>query len=120
MEKRNKIIYWIVTGLLSGLMLMSASMYFLKYEMVNETFTFLGFPSFLIYPLAIAKLLGLVAIWSNKSKLLKEWAYAGFFFDFIIALGAHFLASDGQSGMAIIAIVLLLISRIYDNKVFEK
>ncbi|WP_218972282.1 DoxX family protein [Labilibaculum filiforme] len=48
MKKRDKIIYWIATGLLSALMLMSASMYFMKYEMVNQTFTFLGFPSFVI------------------------------------------------------------------------
>lgn len=118
MEKRNKIIYWITTGLLSGLMLMSVSMYFMKYEMVSGTFTFLGFPTFIIYPLAVAKLLGLLAIWSNKSKLLKEWAYAGFFFDFVLALGAHLVAADGQFGMAAIAIVLLIASRIYDSKVF--
>ncbi|MFA9372090.1 MAG: DoxX family protein [Labilibaculum antarcticum] len=118
MEKRNKIIYWVTTGLLSGLMLMSASMYFMKYEMVSGTFSFLGFPSFIIYPLAVAKLVGLLAIWSNKSKLLKEWAYAGFFFDFVLALGAHLVVADGQFGMAAIAIVLLILSRIYDSKVF--
>ncbi|MUP39486.1 DoxX family protein [Labilibaculum euxinus] len=120
MEKRNKIIYWIATGLLSGLMLMSASLYFTKYEVVSGMFTFLGFPTFVIYPLAIAKILGLVAIWSNKSKLLKEWAYAGFFFDFVLALGAHLVAADGQFGMAATALVLLIVSRIYNSKVFGK
>ena len=117
MEKRNKIIYWIATGLLTALMLMSASMYFMKYEMVSQTFISLGFPTFVIYPLAIAKLLGLLAIWSNKSKLLKEWAYAGFFFDFVLALSAHMVVQDGQSGMAIAAIALLIVSRIYDAKI---
>ncbi len=117
MKKGNKIIYWIATSLLTALMLMSASMYFMKYEMVSQFFTHLGFPTYVIYPLAIAKLLGLVAIWTNKSKLLKEWAYAGFFFDFVLALSAHLLAHDGQSGMAIVAIVLLIVSRIFDGKV---
>lgn len=116
MDKKYKIIYWIATGLLTALMLMSAGMYFMKYEMVSKTFTNLGFPIFVIYPLAIAKLLGLLAIWSNKSKLLKEWAYAGFFFDFILALAAHMVVQDGQSGMAIAAIVLLIVSRITDGK----
>ena len=119
MEKRNKIIYWIATGLLTALMLMSASMYFMKYDMVSTTFKSLGFPTFVIYPLAIAKVLGLVAILSRKSKLLKEWAYAGFFFDFVLAFSAHIVANDGQFGMALIAIVLLLVSRIYDDKVFS-
>lgn len=118
MEKRNKIIYWIATGLLTALMLMSISMYFMKYEMVSATFTKLGFPAYLVYPLAIAKLLGLIAILSKKSELLKEWAYAGFFFDFLLAFSAHIAANDGEFGMALIAIVLLIVSRIYDRKVF--
>lgn len=118
MEKRNKIIYWIATGLLTALMLISAGMYFMNYEMVSATFQKLGFPIFVIYPLAVAKLLGLIAILSKKSKLLKEWAYAGFFFDFILAFFAHIVAQDGEYMMALIAIVLLLVSRIYDGKVF--
>ena len=119
MEKRNKIIYWVATGLLTALMLMSISMYFMKYEMVSDTFTRLGFPSFMVYPSAIAKLLGLIAILSRKSQLLKEWAYAGFFFDFSLAFGAHMVAKDGEFGMAVIAIILLLVSRVYDGKVFS-
>lgn len=62
MEKRIKIIYWIVTGLLTGLMLVTAVVYFIKYELVSDTFTLLGFPTFIVYPLAIAKFLGLIAI----------------------------------------------------------
>jgi hypothetical protein len=119
MEKRNKIIYWIVTGLLTVLMLMSAVMYFMNYEMVSATFLKLGFPTFVIYPLAIAKILGLIAILSKKSKLLKEWAYAGFFFDFVLAFFAHIVAKDGEFAPALIAIVLLIVSRIYDGKVFR-
>jgi hypothetical protein len=119
MEKRNKIIYWIATGLLTALMLMSAGMYFMNYEMVSATFTKLGFPTFVIYPLAVAKLLGLVAILSKKSNLLKEWAYAGFFFDFILAFFAHIVAQDGEYAPAFIAIVLLVVSRIYEQKAFS-
>ena len=118
MEKRNKIIYWIATGLLSALMLMSASMYIFNYEMVSQTFVKLGFPVYIIYPLAAAKILGLIAILTKKSKFLKEWAYAGFFFDFVLALSAHLLINDGAFLPAIIAIVLLIISYRYDKKVF--
>ena len=118
MEKRNKIIYWIATGLLSALMLMSASMYIFNYEMVSQTFVNLGFPVYIIYPLAIAKLLGVIAILSNKSKFLKEWAYAGFFFDFVLALSAHWVINDGEFVPAFVAIVLLIVSYRYDKKVF--
>ncbi len=118
MEKRNKIIYWVVTGLLCLMMLMSASMYLFKYDMVSSIFTKLGFPTFIVYPLAIAKILGVIAILTKKSKLLKEWAYAGFFFDFLLALAAHLNVQDGEYIPAIVALILLAISRIYDGKVF--
>ena len=118
MEKRNKIVYWIATGLLSALMLMSASMYIFNYEIVSQTFLSLDFPVYLIYPLAIAKILGLVAILSRKSNFLKELAYAGFFFDFVLALSAHWVVNDGEFVPAFVAIVLLIVSYRYDKKVF--
>lgn len=118
MEKRNKIIYWIATGLLSALMLMSASMYVFNYEIVSRTFVNLGFPVYIIYPLAAAKILGLIAILTRKYKFLKEWAYAGFFFDFVLALLAHWVINDGEFVPAFVAIVLLIISYRYDKKAF--
>ncbi len=118
MEKRNKIIYWIATILLSAMMLMSASMYVLKYEMVSQIFMSLGFPIYLVYPLAVAKILGVTAILSRKSKFLKEWAYAGFFFDFILALSAHWVVNDGGYISAFVAILLLTVSYRYGKKVF--
>ncbi|MBB6460918.1 DoxX family protein [Flammeovirga kamogawensis] len=119
MEKSNKIIYYGSTGLLSVMMLMSAGMYFVKHEEIASVFTNLGYPSYIIYPLAIAKIAGLIAIWSRKSNLLKEWAYAGFFFDFVLAAAAHISISDGEQFGAIIAAVLLLVSRFYEYKVYS-
>jgi len=105
--KRNTIIYVVATGLLSALMLMSAGMYLFNHGQIVEAFTALGYPTYLIYPLAAAKLLGLVAIWSGFSPLLRNLAYAGFFYDFLLAAGAHLAVGDGQAGMAIGALVLL-------------
>lgn len=119
MEKRNKIIYYGATGLLSALMLFSAGMYLFNYTEVKDVFGTLGFPSWIIYPLAGAKILGLIAIWSRKSNTLKEWAYAGFFFDFLLAAGAHLSVGDGEFMPAIMAAVFLLVSYIYDRKVFS-
>ena len=115
--KRDKVIYWISTGLLTALMLMSAGMYLFYNEMVSEIFTSLGFPTYIIYPLAVAKILGLIAIWTNKSKMLKEWAYAGFFFDFMLAASAHIMVSDGEYPGAIVAMILLIVSYVFDKKI---
>jgi len=115
-NKRNKIIYLVATGLLTALMLFSAGMYFFNYEMVSATFTKLGFPTYIIYPLAIAKILGLIAIWTKKSNALKEWAYAGFFFDFVLALTAHINISDGEYAPALLALVLLFVSYFFEKR----
>ena len=80
--KKDKVIYWGATGLLSAMTLMAAVMYFVQYEMVGEMFVSLGFPVYLIRPLGIAKVLAVIAILSNKSPLLKGMAYAGLFYTF--------------------------------------
>ena len=108
--KTNRIIYYIATGLLTVMMLMSATMYFVQNEMVTETFLRLGYPAHIVYPLAIAKILGLVAIWTKKSTRLLEWAYAGFFFDFVLAASAHISVGDGEQYASIAAMVFLLTS----------
>ncbi|MEM1219204.1 MAG: DoxX family protein [Bacteroidota bacterium] len=105
-----RIIYYVSTGLLTLLMLFSAGMYLFNTEMIKEAFTALGYPTYIIYPLAIAKLLGLVAIWTRLSPTLFEWAYAGFFFDTLLAAAAHLMVQDGGQGAAFVGVVLVLVS----------
>lgn len=78
--------------------------------MIAEFYGNMGYPTYLIYPLAIAKILGLVVIWGNFSRSLKEWAYAGFFFNALLAFFAHYMVSDGQHMGAVIAFVAVLLS----------
>ena len=108
-----KIAYWIFTIGMCGMFLFSAHMYFTNYEMVTGYFeNYMKFPAWLVYPLATAKVLGVVAIVSGVSRMLKEWAYAGFFFDGVMAFSAHYMAEDGGGGMALFAIVTTIGSRI--------
>ena len=117
--KTIKTIYFIATGLFTASILMSASMYFIEHEMVSETFARLGYPVYLVYPLAIAKFLGLIAIWTKKSNTLKEWAYAGFFFDFVLTICAHTAAKDGGFVAPLVMIVILLVSYIFEKKAYK-
>jgi len=108
-----KIAYWIFTAGMCGIFLFSAQMYFFNYEMITGYFeNNMGFPAWLVYPLATAKVLGVVAVISGLSRMLKEWAYAGFFFDSVMAFSAHYMAGDGAGGMALFAIVMTVGSRI--------
>jgi len=116
-QKRDKIIFQVTTGFLTAFMLMSAGMYFFNYDTISEIFTSLGFPAYIVYPLAVLKILGLIAIWSNRSKSLKEWAYAGFFFDFVLALSAHINAGDAGLAPPIVALILLFSSYFFDKKI---
>ena len=83
--KWKRILYWAATVPLVAMMLFAAFNYFFNHAAIVEVFNKLGFPTYIIYPLAIAKLLGVTAIISRWSTVLKEWAYAGFFFNFILA-----------------------------------
>ena len=114
MKKRNKIIYWVTTGLLSAMMLMTAGMYIMKYEEIAQAFSGLGFPVYIVYPLATAKALGIVAILTRKSRILKELAYAGFFYTFVLAFSAHINAGDGEFVPPVVALVLLISSYVFD------
>ncbi|NNE66360.1 MAG: DoxX family protein [Pyrinomonadaceae bacterium] len=108
--KITKIVFYVATGLLTLMMLFSAGMYIFNNAEVSKLFNALGYPSYIVYPLAVAKILGLIAIWSNYSEKLKQWAYAGFFYDFILALSAHISVGDGEFAPALVAIVLLFAS----------
>lgn len=105
--KNPKLPYWISTGLLTALMLMSVGMYFFKTADIQQVFETLGYPAYIVLPLGIAKLAGLAAIWFVDNRSLKEWAYAGFFFDFVLAFFAHIMIGDGEFAGALVATVLL-------------
>jgi hypothetical protein len=115
-EKSRRIVFWITTGLLSVMVMMFVGNSLFNKEMFTNRFASLGYPIYLIYPLTIAKVLGLIAIWSNKSKLLREWAYAGFFFNFVLAFMAEIHAVDGEYISSPLALILLLISYNIQNK----
>ena len=118
MEKRNKIIYYTATGLFSAMTLMAVMMYFFKTEDVRMMFESIGVSGALVIPLGIAKLLGLIAIWTNKSRLLKELAYLGYGMSFTGAIVAHLMAEDGLFYGPIILIILGGVSFIFHRKLF--
>lgn len=115
--KTSKIVYYVSTGLLTMLLLFSAGMNLFNYDEVAVMYTSFGYPTYIIYPYGILKLLGLISIWFIDNKVIKEWTYSGFFFAFILAFFAHFMIGDGEQISAIIAMILLLTSYITYKKI---
>jgi hypothetical protein len=84
-----KIAYRIVTGLFCLMMLASAAFEIFGFSRSAELLKQLDYPAHIAYLLPVTKILGVVAILTKYSRTLKEWAYAGFFFDFLLAILAH-------------------------------
>ena len=115
--KTKRIFYWTATILLAAMMLVSGTAYLIKTADVAKEFTALGFPLYIIAPLGIAKAIAALVLLNNQYKKLVEWAYAGLFFDFILALSAHLMIGDGEYLLVIIAILLLSIFYHYKDQV---
>ncbi len=117
--KSKRIIYLIATSLLTLMMLATIGNSIFNIEFAKR-FGEIGYPNYLIIPLMTAKGLGLTAIWSNKSQLLKEWAYSGFFFLFSLAMLAEINAPVPDYISPPLALVLLLTSYIFRNDKAKK
>ena len=94
MSKRNKIIYWISTAWLSLGMLSTGIVQLIKMKEEADMFARLGYPLYFLTLLGIWKILGVVAVLVPKFPLLKEWAYAGFFFAMSGAVFSHIAVGD--------------------------
>ncbi|MBU2975961.1 MULTISPECIES: DoxX family protein [unclassified Zobellia] len=118
--KKDKTIYWVSTILLCLLFIMGAMMYLFNYPRAESFFISLGFPTWIIYPLAALKIIAPIVILVRKSLFLKELAYAGFIFDALLALVAHLMVRDGEYMFAILALIFTVVSWVYDRKVFGR
>src|SRR6187455_2157198 len=114
MTKRKKIIYWIATIWLSLGMLSTGAVQLLKMKGYSpgslDSMTHLGYPAYFVTLLGIAKILGVVALLIPKYPLLKEWAYAGFFFMTSGAIFTHIAAGNSISEIFPSLLLLILAS----------
>ena len=121
-KKGTKIAYWIVTILMIILMLFSAVSSFTENPQGVALMQHLGYPMNVLRLLAVAKILGIIAILVPGFPKLKEWAYAGFTFDLIGALHAGLAAGDPlmQWSFVIVGIALILASYFLYHKLKDK
>jgi uncharacterized membrane protein YphA (DoxX/SURF4 family) len=94
MTKRNKIIYWIATLWLALGMISTGVVQLMRIPEEIALMNGLGYPVYFLTIIGVWKLLGTVAVLIPKFPLLKEWAYAGFFFNMSGAVFSHLFSGS--------------------------
>src|SRR6202795_1619022 len=127
MTKRNKIIYWISTLWLALGMISTGGVQLFQGKEGQggvDMITHLGYSVYLLTILGIWKILGVVAVLIPKFPLLKEWAYAGFFFIMSGAIFSHIAVGDPVSELipSLLLLTLTVVSwyfRSADRKIIS-
>ena len=107
--KLNKIIYWIVTIFLSIGMTAGGIQQMFQFGGYNDIVTKLGYPLYLLTILGVWKILRVIAILIPRFSLVKEWAYAGFFFAMSGAFISHLTVGQPFSE-AVPSLILLVVT----------
>ena len=126
MTKKNKIIYWISTIWLALGMGTTGTGELFKMKGGTagvDYITHLGYPIYLLTIIGVWKILGVVAVLIPKFPLLKEWAYAGFFFAMSGAAFSHIASGTvNEIFPSLLLLILTVISWYYrsaDRKIFS-
>lgn len=114
--KRDKILYWVSTGLVSIGFLLSSIMYLTRNPELMKSFSEIGFPVFFVTILGISKLTGAIALVNPWMPKLREWAYAGFTFTLIGAVWTH-VATNTPFIAPLFFMLLLGISYFFSNRI---
>ena len=123
MTKRDRIIYWTTTGIVSAVMVFSIINFtFLDgFPFPEGGFVHLGLPNYFRVELTIAKMLGLAALLIPRVPAkIKEFAYFGFGITLVSAAIAHFSSGDARISVLfvldpLVFLALLGISYFYFN-----
>lgn len=105
MNSKN-IAYWATTGLVALAFLGGGAADLSRSDEVMAGMAHLGYPVYFATILGIWKVLGAIALVAPGFPRLKEWAYAGIFFDLSGAAASH-AASGDDAGKVMVPLVIL-------------
>ena len=118
--KTINISYWVFTVLFAGMMILSAiGGISPNAETLKFMHDMLGYPAYFVIFISLAKIAGAVAILIPGLKKIKEWAYAGLFFDLagaIVSVTAASNTFDPSSLFILLPVILGILSYIFWNK----
>lgn len=119
--KRNNILFWVFTILFCAFMMMSTIPNILSAPEWVDVFKQLGYPLYMLPFIGVAKLLGVIALLVPGFPRIKEWAYAGMFFDLTGAVYSGLMTGGFNPQMLIMLVPFLLggLSYVYHHKRLE-
>jgi hypothetical protein len=126
-SKRDRLIYWTTTGIVSAVMVFSIINFIFNdhFPFPNGkegAFVHLGLPNYFKIELTVAKILGVLALLvPGVPRKLKEFAYFGFGITLVSASIAHFAVGDARLSILfpidpLIFLGILIVSYIYFEK----
>jgi len=114
--KVKKVIYWLATGLVLFLLLVAVSTYHVIHDQQALVFTALGYPTYLVYPLAWLKIIAIIVIISHRFNDLRDMVYAAYFINMVMALVGHLVYGDFFLH-ALVGLVAIPVSYLLGNQV---
>jgi len=93
-EKIKTIAYWVTTIFGPASFIIGGFLFLTRNEQITTTLTHLGYPIYFASILGVWKVLGAIAVVIPRFPRLKEWAYAGFFFDLTSAAASRIFVGD--------------------------
>ncbi len=118
-SKLDKTLYWISTGLVLLMMAWSVVSYIFMHDFMSGFFVKMGYPTYIMYPLAGLKLVAIVVIVTNRYKDLKDMAYAAYYITMVFATAAPLSVGDTPYH-AFVGLIAVPLSYIYSNRVRGK
>ena len=110
MTRTRKIIYWVATLWLCLGMFSTGIVQLLRQPADVEMMAGLGYPAYLLTILGVWKILGVIAVLAPDFALVKEWAYAGFFFGMSGAVISHLAVGHYGFGDVFPPFLLLMLT----------
>lgn len=121
MKKSHKIIYWVATIWLAAGMLAGGIQQLLQIGGYVGILRHLGYPMYFMSIIGAWKVLGVIAILTPGFRVVKEWAYAGFFFVMSGAVISHLAMGDSMKDIyASLTLLLLTVVSWYFRPVNRK
>ncbi|HXY33981.1 MAG TPA: DoxX family protein [Planctomycetaceae bacterium] len=107
-SRGRTIAYWLATLLVVFVFAYGGVLDLMRPPQVVEIMTRLGYPVYLCAILGAWKLLGVIALLLPRTPRLKEWAYAGIFFDLTGAAASHFAVQDSVTDIATPIVIVVI------------